>query len=62
MFGNLAEITATLHAEILGFYWVLLVPLFALRLCFEFLNKKNPDPLEVCRRVIVSLLLIWSLT
>ena len=62
MFQNLVEIARELRSELLGVYWVLIVPLIVLLIIFEFF-KEDQQPLnivDILRRTVISVLLLVS--
>ena len=60
MFDSLVEISKSLRTELLGAYWILLPPLLVFLVLIDLLQKKNPDPINLLRRTIISVLLIFS--
>ena len=62
MFQNLVEIARELRSELVGVYWVLIVPLIVLLVIFEFF-KEDQQPLnvvDILRRTVISVLLLVS--
>lgn len=60
MFGYLSQAGVELHHEMIQVYWVLLVPFVALILAIEILKDETPKIREIIRRVIFSILLIFT--
>lgn len=62
MFQNLVEIARELRSELVGVYWVLIVPLLIFLLILEVL-KDNQQPINIVdlvRRTLLSILLLVS--
>lgn len=60
MFQYLSSVGAELHAEMVSMYWVLLVPFVVLLLVMEILKDENPNLRGLARRVIISVLLLYT--
>ncbi len=60
MFQYLSAVGAELHAEMVKMYWVLLVPFVVLLLVMEILKDENSNLRGIARRVILSILLLYS--
>lgn len=62
MFEYLPEVCRELNANIKDIYWILIVPFTVLTLIFEFFKmpEGNPNPIDVIKRVAVSIMLLMS--
>lgn len=60
MFDYLSDVGRHLRAELVSMYWVLLVPLVLLLLVIEFLKDENPNVRDILRRVMVSVILLYT--
>tara|TARA_B110001454_G_scaffold219192_1_gene251131 strand:- start:17006 stop:17959 length:954 start_codon:yes stop_codon:yes gene_type:complete len=60
MFDYLSDVGRSLRTELVSTYWVLIVPLVLLLLVMEFLKSDEPDVKDIFRRVLVSVLLLYS--
>lgn len=58
MFPFLNGVGADLHAQMVQFYWILLVPLVILLLSFEILKNESPNLRDLVRRIVISVLLL----
>lgn len=60
MFNYLSEVGKQLRAEMVDVYWILLVPLALVLIVLELLNDENPNIKELFRRIIVSVILLYT--
>lgn len=61
MFEYLGSVGADLHSEMIKMYWVLLVPFVLLLFTIELLKDENPNARDILRRVLISVIMIYSL-
>ena len=60
MFDYLADVGRELRTQLVSVYWILLVPLVLLLLVIEFLKDENPNVKDILRRVMVSVILLYT--
>lgn len=60
MFDYLPDVGRHLRGELIQVYWVLLAPFVALLIILEFFKKDSPNVVEIFRRVVISVLLLYS--
>lgn len=60
MFEFLSSAGIELHSAMVGIYWYALVPFVVLLLVIEILKDENPNLKELLRRVLVSILLLYT--
>lgn len=60
MFDYLSDVGRSLRGELVSTYWVLIVPLVLLLIVMEFLKNDEPDVKDIFRRVLVSVILLYS--
>ena len=62
MFNQLVGVAKDIRGEILELYWLLLVPLVLLLIILEFFKeqKDSIDVFDILRRVVISMLLLFS--
>ena len=60
MFDYLSDVGRSLRGELISTYWVLIVPLVLLLIVMEFLKNDEPDVKDLLRRVLVSVILLYS--
>lgn len=60
MFDYLPEVGRQLRGELVQVYWTLLVPFVVLLIILEFFKKDPPNMVEILRRVVISVLLLYS--
>lgn len=60
MFDYLPEVGRQLRGELVQVYWTLLVPFVVLLVILEFFKKEPPNVGEILRRVVISILLLYS--
>jgi hypothetical protein len=60
MFAYLGTVGAGLHAQMINFYWVLIVPYVLFLFALELLKDENPNTKDILRRVLVSILLLMT--
>lgn len=60
MFDYLPEVGRQLRGELIQVYWTLLVPFVVLLVILELLKREPPRPAEILRRVVISVLLLYS--
>lgn len=60
MFEYLSSVGSELHGEMIKMYWVLLVPYFLFLFVLEILKDENPNTKDLLRRLIMSVLLLYS--
>ena len=60
MFDYLPEVGRQLRGELVHVYWTLLVPFVVLLIILEFFKKDPPNVGEILRRVVISVLLLYS--
>ena len=60
MFDYLSDVGRSLRGELVSTYWVLIVPLVLLLIVMEFLKNDEPDVKDIFRRVLVSMILLYS--
>jgi hypothetical protein len=61
MFDSLPDVGRELHAQMMGLYWVLLVPLVSFLVVIEFLKDENPSIKDILKRVVISIILLYSI-
>lgn len=59
-FSHLISISKDIHSEMYAAYWVLLPPLVLILVVFELLKPDSPNPTEVLRRTVISILLLLT--
>ena len=59
-FSHLIDISKDIHSELLTTYWILLPAVVAMLIIFELLKPENPNPGDVLRRTVISILLLLS--
>lgn len=60
MFDYLPDVGRELRGELVQVYWALLVPFVALLIILEFFKKDPPNVAEILRRVVISVLMLYS--
>lgn len=60
MFDYLSGVGQELHGEFVKLYWILLLPFVLLLLVLEALKDENPNLKELFRRILVSILLLYT--
>ena len=60
MFDYLPDVGRQLRGELVQVYWTLLVPFVVLLVILEFFKKDPPNVTELLRRVVISVLLLYS--
>jgi hypothetical protein len=60
MFDSFTDVGKSLHSEMLSLYWVLLVPFVAFLILVEFIKEEPPAIKDILRRLVISLLLLYS--
>ncbi len=60
MFDYLPDVGRQLRGELVQVYWTLLVPFVVLLIILEFFKKEPPNVGEILRRVVISILLLYS--
>ncbi|MBL7542219.1 MAG: hypothetical protein JNL11_00300 [Bdellovibrionaceae bacterium] len=60
MFDYLSDVGRSLRGELVSTYWVLIVPVVLLLIVMEFLKNDEPDVKDIFRRVLVSVILLYS--
>ncbi len=60
MFDYLPEVGKQLRGELIDVYWTLLVPFVVLLIILEFFKEGPPNVREICRRVVISILMLYS--
>lgn len=60
MFDYLPEVGRQLRGELVDVYWTLLVPFVVLLIILEFFKEEPPNVREIFRRVVVSILMLYS--
>lgn len=60
MFDYLPEVGRQLRGELIEVYWTLLVPFVVLLIILEFFKEEPPNVREILRRVVVSILMLYS--
>lgn len=60
MFEYLSDVGIELHTELVKMYWVLLPPFVIFLLVMEILKDENPNLNEILRRVLISVLLLYT--
>lgn len=60
MFDYLPEVGRQLRGELVQVYWTLLVPFVVLLIILEFFKKDPPNITETLRRVVISILMLYS--
>jgi hypothetical protein len=61
MFQYLGSVGADLHGSMVKMYWVLLVPYVLFLFVLELLKDENPNTRDILRRVVISVLMLYSL-
>lgn len=54
------EVGRQLRGELVQVYWTLLVPFVVVLLILEFFKKDPPNVVEILRRVVISILMLYS--
>jgi hypothetical protein len=60
VFDYLPEVGRQLRGELIQVYWTLLVPFVVLLIILEFFKKDPPNVVEILRRVVISILMLYS--
>lgn len=60
MFDYLPDVGRQLRGELIQVYWMMLVPFVALLIILEFFKEDAPNVKEIMRRVVISMLLLYS--
>lgn len=60
MFDYLSGVGVELHSELVKMYWVLLVPFVVFLCAIEILKDENPNLKEIFRRIIISVILLYT--
>lgn len=60
MFEYLSGVGIELRGELVKMYWVLLVPFVLFLFVAEILKDENPNLREIFRRIVISILLLYS--
>lgn len=59
-FSYLIDISKEIHLELFAAYWALLPVVVVLLMVYELLKPENPNPTDVLRRTVISILLLLS--
>ena len=60
MFDYLPDVGRQLRGELIQVYWTLLVPFVVFLIILEFFKSDSPNVKEIFRRVVISILMIYS--
>lgn len=60
MFDYLPDVGRQLRGELIQVYWMMLVPFVVLLIILEFFKKDPPNVAEILRRVVISILMLYS--
>jgi hypothetical protein len=60
MFDYLPEVGRQLRGELVQVYWTLLTPMVVLLILLEFFKREPPNVLEILRRMVISVTLLYS--
>jgi hypothetical protein len=60
VFDYLPDVGRQLRGELIQVYWMMLVPFVVLLIILEFFKEEPPNVKEICRRIIISILMLYS--